>query len=381
MYYLSIVVFLTLILSGCRQYIEEKDQSQDQSLPSIDFTMIEKSPNELKASSLFSKIKYIHLETRSECYLGQGRIRYIDSSQIIILSESELYRFSINGAFLNKIGRKGKGPKEYIHPSSVFFDRDRSLFTIVELKGKRTLSFTPSGEFIKEDAININLLHKNTFEFCYIDNRHILESIRHISNEKKVRDELYIINQKGDVLFSYFDKYMNGAKKIAFYHFPSRQFSSSEMFVTLPFNDTIFSVSAENGFNPIMVQNLGNKRMPRNIAEDFVLNKRNREKYITGGFSLITSKYVFSKFYLKNAKYVFVFDLGDKKVIGYEKLSRDDLPERIEEFGIKDDINDGSNAAFFPTYTNKNMIYDLSYSKFENKKMSDNPTVVVGYLK
>lgn len=68
-------------------------------------------------------INYVPLETSDSILLdGELIIKYMDSTNIIVESERELYRFDSNGKFLNKIGRHGQGPGEYIAPGRVSFD-------------------------------------------------------------------------------------------------------------------------------------------------------------------------------------------------------------------------------------------------------------------
>ncbi len=381
MRFLFRTVILFVICSCTRTGKQQNAPNNKNDIPIINLLSIDDATSEeMKANSFFSKISYTPLETKENCLLGESQICYADSTQIVILSESELFRFSAKGLFLNKIGKKGKGAGEYLHPGSLFFDLKTSLFRVVDLQNKRTLWFSLTGDFIKDEAFKNQ--HKNRFEYCYIDSKNILTSFRCV-NEKKnneVRDELYILNEKNDTLFAYFDNFMIGAKKLSFFYYPSIQQSFPMSFVTLPFNDTIYSVDSKTGFSPIAALYCGKNKIPRHIAEDFSLNKKNRDKYITGVSSLVSNKFIFLSFNKKAAKYVAVFDREKNKIIAADKLLFEDFFSEFRQIGIVDNVK-RKGVMFFPEYINNNTAYGLIYDNIEGNTVNNNPAVIAGYLK
>jgi len=225
-------------------------------------------------------------------------------------------------------------------------------------------------------------IEKNRFEYSYIDAKNILVSFRSVNkiNNEEVRDEMYIFNENNDTLFSYYDTFMPGAKKVSFFYYPSIQHSYFKIFVKLPFNDTIYSADSKNGFSPIAVLYCGTEKIPRHIAEDFSLNKQNREKYITDISSLVSDRYIFLSFYRKNAKYSIVFDREKNIVLGADKLLFENFIPKFRQIGINDDI-EKTDINFFPQYINDKTVYDLTYYNFKSQTVNDNPTVIIGHMR
>lgn len=79
---------------------------------------------DLKLSDVVESIKYIPLETRNNCLIGN--VTYFDVSQnyiIVYCSQAKnFYLFRKNGTFIRKISRLGQGPSEYIEPSAIYLD-------------------------------------------------------------------------------------------------------------------------------------------------------------------------------------------------------------------------------------------------------------------
>lgn len=68
----------------------------------------------LPTDSLFGNQRIVPLETTSECLLTKNAsIIYADEHDILLSSADDVYRFSGNGNFLNKVGDLGNGRSEH----------------------------------------------------------------------------------------------------------------------------------------------------------------------------------------------------------------------------------------------------------------------------
>lgn len=93
-------------------------------------------------------MQFIPLETNDSLLLyGNSIIKYMDADHIIIESGRSLYMFDGDGRFLNRIGRRGQGPGEYISPGRVSYDpisKHLYLFT-----NKYLQEWSLDGQYIK----------------------------------------------------------------------------------------------------------------------------------------------------------------------------------------------------------------------------------------
>ncbi len=102
-------------------------------------------------SDLFKSVKFVPLETNSNCLIGQiDQIEFYNDTIYILDTNigKAIYAFDKNGGFINKIGRLGKGPGEYFSTKSFTIDNNTKQIKILD-EGK-LLIFSIYGEFQKE---------------------------------------------------------------------------------------------------------------------------------------------------------------------------------------------------------------------------------------
>ena len=76
-------------------------------------------------SSLFSKAGIIVLEDTDESLLGKvDKLEVCDNNLYVLEKGRGLFLFNKQGKFIKMIGRKGKGPGEYIDPDDISIDRE-----------------------------------------------------------------------------------------------------------------------------------------------------------------------------------------------------------------------------------------------------------------
>ncbi|MDE6855696.1 MAG: 6-bladed beta-propeller [Muribaculaceae bacterium] len=117
-------IFSTCILAGMAFMVScSLSCSRQPNRKEIDMTDKLDVFAETNLNDIASDITYIPLHGDSNLILsGNSVIKHIDSDNIIIESERQLYRFDHNGSFLNLIGSIGQGPEEYTAPGRVSYD-------------------------------------------------------------------------------------------------------------------------------------------------------------------------------------------------------------------------------------------------------------------
>lgn len=152
------------------------------------------SYKECNVSVYASSLKYVPLETKSECFLSE-ELQVIVSAQYIFIHdfpEDKVYRFDANnGKFLNTIGKKGQGPGEYqklfgFYVDDVFkkcylMDSYANNIFVFDYDGKYVTAY--SGQYAPNRMIKIN-------------NNFLLNNLLYT----QTKNEMFLIDQKGKVL-------------------------------------------------------------------------------------------------------------------------------------------------------------------------------------
>ena len=118
---LTVYMFpLLLLFAGCR---ERKMAA------GFDVEAAMEIHKEFVFSEMFDSLACVPLETTDEALLGQGAyVVYADERDVFIRYDSRIYHFAADGSFLNLIGQKGDGPREYAILYSVSIDaRNKKL--------------------------------------------------------------------------------------------------------------------------------------------------------------------------------------------------------------------------------------------------------------
>lgn len=140
-------VLATALLCSCAP-------QQQAEVQVIDLSEIWNKPEEILLSSIATDIEYIPLETRPECMLGDPASLRIITMDEYILAGMRL--FDRQGKYISTIGRKGKGPQEYVVAASVACNEKMKRIDVLDTGSDRIVSYGFNGEFIREIAIAKN---------------------------------------------------------------------------------------------------------------------------------------------------------------------------------------------------------------------------------
>lgn len=157
------ILFVIPLLSfGQKVPISRKQNSEN--VFNIDLRAGYQKLDNFSLSKIAESIKYIQLETIDKNILGEYLKRiYITSTDIFVFDfTSGAYRFSLDGKFINKIGRIGRGPEECIQPVDMILDSINKH--VIFLDKDKIVKYDYSGKFIKKlplgfDSNNMLLYH------------------------------------------------------------------------------------------------------------------------------------------------------------------------------------------------------------------------------
>jgi len=119
---------------------------------------------ELSQENLMKGISMIPLATNPGCMIGEG-YRILDCTEgffVLDTKEQAVFRFDSKGNFLNKIGKVGKGPGEYVEIFTGIVT-SAGVELLVYSGGPKVFRFTPEGIFIESKKYT----ESGTYSFIY----------------------------------------------------------------------------------------------------------------------------------------------------------------------------------------------------------------------
>lgn len=161
----------------------------------IDVAKAINNPVSLDIHKYVSNIKYVPLETKSECIIGDIK-KVLKSKNYIFVADfsDNLFVFNSNGKFVKKVGNKGKGPNEYISITDFTINNAKKEIIIASMN--EFLVFKFNGDFIRKSRIN-----DSSLQVVSVDDSDRLYYIKPIGRPSKdLEDLICIYNIKGELL-------------------------------------------------------------------------------------------------------------------------------------------------------------------------------------
>jgi hypothetical protein len=141
-------VLVPLLSLGQKVPVGKKHKTSD--VLNIDLRSASQKGDNLQLSKIAESIRYIPLETSDKNILNDYlRKIVITKTYIFVLAFGQgAYRFTINGKFINKIGRIGRGPEECVKPIDMVLDSINKY--VILLDEDKIVKYDFSGGFIKK---------------------------------------------------------------------------------------------------------------------------------------------------------------------------------------------------------------------------------------
>lgn len=357
-----------------------------------------KKVEEKQLSEIVSDIKYIPLETKPECLLGQDISQVeIVNEKIFVCDYKHVYIFNMEGRFLNKIVKHGRGPGECLSEGfpNFLFDPKNGQISIFDFMSKRMMSYGFDDKFVFEKSviftpgpsarINGNIIAVFNMSFTY---------------EKQPWTDLYFLDNNAKILKkNRFDYDKNNKYSLTVYPALFYQFNGKTRYKN-PHQNLIYEIAGDNSLTPVYYLDFG--VYEGKSGEDEFKIKVNEKKEVSVqsnpqssekiGILRIdeTKDYLLISYAHKNGKQ---FGLWDKKAAKFYRV----FDEYHGSYGFSDDLMGG--IPFVPNYTSGS--YLISYvhavkliesSKNLNKnsdlknivskiKEEDNPILIISKIK
>jgi hypothetical protein len=145
------------------------------------------------------KVTFIPLETDPQCLISKIDQLYIGSDGIFVLDgmQKDIFRFSLDGKFINRIGTTGRGPGEFLNPVHFVVNEKQNVILINDRRQMKILKYSLDGKFIDEIRTNIYftlfLTAGNNEYWIYMINEEF-------NNDEKPTLNFLKINKNGKVI-------------------------------------------------------------------------------------------------------------------------------------------------------------------------------------
>ena len=199
----SILILLSLVLlfSTCSEKSNDSKSNNNENALFIDLTELPKGLENLTKD--IKEIKFVPLETSSECYISVIKT-IIENENYIFVRDNRgksILRFDKKGKYISKIEKIGKGPGEYLKINGFSLIPKTQELLILDFNFNKLLRFNYEGEYIskipiKNTPFGIVALSKEIIA-CYFGR---MKSF----NMHDDLNQLYYYDFEGNMTSSYF---------------------------------------------------------------------------------------------------------------------------------------------------------------------------------
>ncbi len=300
-------ITFTAIFIGCGK----KAQDAISIIPVFDLTNIPENDEPIPLSKIAKSVEYVPLESTDSSLLATIYKIVKRERSFYFHAKDAIFQFSINGEWLGKLEKTGKGPEEY----SVIkdFDVSPSEQLIAILTWGKILIYKPNGELlksIKHDARFIN----------FVDDQKLLtyqSNMRGNGNYSHIMIDIY-----GDTIALFPNKFQfelkNKTLGLPPYEY-LRYWYHNELYVSEIHDDTVFKVATDNTLLPYSIFYTGEKRLTAKARATGVDLFRHMEdyNYLTG--IMESSRYVIYSDQLRNQ----IYDKKEEGAYSYARVLND----------------------------------------------------------
>jgi hypothetical protein len=359
-------ILCTLFLFIACAKVNDK-QKHKFAINEIDLSNAYSKSEKRNLSEIADSIIYIPLETDSSSIFGKinNPIENIQfaNSRIFINDGDQLLSFSSDGKLINKIGRQGNGPEEYIRINDFALLENKRLIIIKSDAQQKLLIFTFDNEFIQSVMIDWWPSHISTLNNKYIvlanekGQRKFIDYFTFSIIDSKGNLENHLLKQNWEEEIEKVDEV--GLSNIANFYFHYDTLSYWEFQY-----DTIWRIYDKNKIIPRYHIKLGDNKLPTKFLLTSSARYQNKQ-----------SEFVRLYKYIESKRYMF-FDIANKKQllhVFYDKTTKKAINvkhgDTKNKFSFINDIDNG--LPFWPEgIISNNKVFAIIYGIELNNKIN-----------
>jgi hypothetical protein len=320
---------------------------------------------ELPVSLIAKEILFVPLETNPNCLLDNdiSRIEIFDNN-IFISDYIYIFIFDLNGKFIKRIGKLGKGPGEYIKGFQTFLiDKQNKHLIIFEMINNKMMVYDFDGNFIDEKPVDFMpgpTEWVNEESFAVYNNGYIYE--------KEPWKDYYILNSDAEILQkNKFKKLADKRYGLMLYPVIFYRYKGITRYKN-PYESIIYEIYSDKKPKPVYFIDYGKYEKYNDIDDVEIqvrnnvgINRPNPESFEKIGILDIseTDDYLFFYYGHQEQRKVGIYDKKEKT---FYKL----FDKEFKLFGFQDDMYGGL-PVFPKNGITGNMLY-CHYNAYEIKK-------------
>jgi hypothetical protein len=276
----------------------------------------------IKAEQILSTdVKFVKLETNSECLIGRIDKILFDDEKIFIVDRSiskSVFIFDFNGVYLGKISNQGRGPGEFIKIQDVVLNKHMKELHLLDAFGRKINQYNYNGEFLKEMKTSV-IFHS----FEYLNwNTSIRYKNREFSPEIPAIQLASLYSITDNKLFSYGFEEALAQENFSWSTLRQLWKYREDIFYNSRFSDTIYRVSEDTVWGAYSLNMLGYnipaKDKKHLTNEKFeILSKK--YGYLNGDF-IDLKDFVFLKLYLPGFPVFSLYSKGTNRIISGREI-------------------------------------------------------------
>ncbi len=306
MKYLFLIISVVLIFS-CNNNKKSK--------LNVDFNLTKLSKS--LVTNNVNSYKVIPLETTDEAYLNSIRKILIYKDKIFLLDRLTggrdfVYVFSLNGEYLNKINRQGRGAHEYMSISDFDIHPKNETIDILDPGSRKLFSFNLNSEYLNEVKLNFGAK-----EFKYFTEGSKLykaySTKASILADDGVGRHIYVYDENNNFLYSALPFINPLGVTIGNGIFLLK--NETQVEYLKPNTNIVYSIKSNNIEIKYLLE-FPNDVMPQDITENvFLHGKKNRKGYIYGLEYFESNNFIYTSFMYEKQPYWGLFDKYNKESI------------------------------------------------------------------
>jgi len=149
-----------------------------------------------KLSDFCDSLWYVILDSKKESMFGEMSKIIVNDKYILIADYSiskAVFIFDLNGKFINKISKLGKGPFEYMRIADVCYWAQTNTIFIFDGDNRKIIEYDITGKPLREIALtfwarNMAILDYNNFVFYagFRENEHLKYNLIYVNNKGEI---------------------------------------------------------------------------------------------------------------------------------------------------------------------------------------------------